>query len=114
MIPELGTGEGIGYPFQFSWAYLVAQLVENLSAAHSAGDLGSLPGEGKGYLLQYSGLENSVDCIVRGFAKSRTRATFTFTFQWLDSVLGPGASTFDTVKFAVFTGFIFRVEEASQ
>ena len=34
--------------------------------------LGRFPGEGKGYPLQYSGLENSMDCIVRGFAKSRT------------------------------------------
>ena len=43
------------------------------------GDLGSIPGlgrssgEGKGYLLQYSGLENSMDCIVHGVAKSQTR-----------------------------------------
>ena len=42
------------------------------------GDLGSIPGlgrspgEGKGYPLQYSGLENSPDCIVHGVAKSRT------------------------------------------
>ena len=42
------------------------------------GDLGSIPGlgrylgEGKGYPLQYSGLENSMDCIVHGVAKSRT------------------------------------------
>ena len=40
--------------------------------------LGSIPGlarslgEGKGHLLQYSGLENSIDCIVHGVAKSRT------------------------------------------
>ena len=39
-----------------------------------AGDLGSIPGlgrspgEGKGYPLQYSGLENSMDCIVHGVA----------------------------------------------
>ena len=45
----------------------------------SAGDLGSIPGlgrspgEGKGYPLQDSGLENSMDCIVSGVAKSRTR-----------------------------------------
>ena len=25
-------GEGIGYPLQYSWAYLVAQLVKNLPA----------------------------------------------------------------------------------
>ena len=30
------------------------------------------PGEGKFYPLQYSGLENSMDCIVYGVAKSRT------------------------------------------
>ena len=38
-------------------------------SAHNAGDLGLIPGlgrypgEGKGYPLQYSGLENSMDCI---------------------------------------------------
>ena len=30
-------------------------------------------GEGKGYTLQYSGLENSMDCIVHGVAKRQTR-----------------------------------------
>ena len=45
----------------------------------NAGDLGSIPGlgrspgKGKGYPLQYSGLENSMDCIVHGVTKSRTR-----------------------------------------
>ena len=40
----------------------------------NAGDLGSIPGlgrspgEGKGYPLQYSGLENSMNCIVHGVA----------------------------------------------
>ena len=32
-----------------------------------------LVGEGKGYPLQYSGLENSRDCIVHGIAKSWIR-----------------------------------------
>ena len=47
-------------------------------SACNAGDLGSIPGlgrspeEGKGYPLQYSGLENSMDCIVHGVAKSWT------------------------------------------
>ena len=47
-------------------------------SACNAGDLGSIPGlgrspgEGKGYPLQYSGLENSMDYIVHGVAKSRT------------------------------------------
>ena len=35
--------------------------------------LGRSPGEGNGYPLQYSGLENSTDCIVHGVAKSWTR-----------------------------------------
>ena len=41
-------------------------------------DLGSIPGlerspgEGKGCPLQYSGLENSMDCIVHGVEKSQT------------------------------------------
>jgi len=48
-------------------------------SACNAGDpglipgLGRSPGEGKGYPLQDSGLENSVDCIVCGVVKSRTR-----------------------------------------
>ena len=48
-------------------------------SACNAGDLCSVPGlqrcpgEGKGYPLLYSGLENSMDCIVHGLAKSRTR-----------------------------------------
>ena len=35
--------------------------------------LGGSPGDGKGYPLQYSGLENSMDCTIYGVAKSRTR-----------------------------------------
>ena len=34
--------------------------------------LGRSPGEGKGDPLQYSGLENSMDCIVHGVAKTQT------------------------------------------
>ena len=47
-------------------------------SACNEGDLGSIPGlgrsprEGKGYPLQYSGLENSMDCIIPGVSKSRT------------------------------------------
>ena len=47
-------------------------------SAYNAGDLGSIPGlerspgEEKGYPLQYSGLENSMDCIVHGVTKSQT------------------------------------------
>ena len=48
----------------------------------NVGDLGSIPGlgrslgEGNGYPLQYSGLENSMDCIIHGVAKSQTQLSF--------------------------------------
>ena len=44
--------------------------------------LGRSPGGGKGYPLQYSGLENSMGCIVNGVAKSQTRlSAFHFLYQ---------------------------------
>ena len=56
-------------------ASLVDQVIKNPPAnARDAGsipELGRSPGEGKGYSLQYSGLENSVDCIVHGVTKVR-------------------------------------------
>ena len=45
----------------------------NVGAPVSIPGLGRSPGEGKGYPLQYSGLENSMDCIVHGVAKSQIR-----------------------------------------
>ena len=65
-IPGLGRSprEEIGYPLQYSWASLVAQLVKNPPAmwetqVRSLGWEDS-PGEGKGYPLQYSSLENYI------------------------------------------------------
>ena len=43
--------------------------------------LGRSPGEGKGYPLQYSGLENSMDCVVHGAAKTQTRLSNYFIHQ---------------------------------
>ena len=40
--------------------------------------LGRSPGEGKGYPLQYSGLENSMDYTVHGIAESDTTEHFHF------------------------------------
>ena len=58
-------------------------------SACNVGDLGSIPGlgrspgEGKGHPLQYSGLENSTDCIGHGVAKSRTGlSNFDFQETW--------------------------------
>ena len=64
-------------------------------SACNAGNLGSVSGlgrspeEGIGYPLQYSGLENSMDCMVRGVAKSRTRLSdlhFTSIQQCLNTI----------------------------
>ena len=77
LIPWFGrsVGEGIGYPLQYSWVSLVAQLVKNPPTIWEtwAQSLGweESPGEGKGYSLQYSGLENAMDCIVHGVTKSQ-------------------------------------------
>ena len=50
--------------------------------------LGKCPGERKGYPLQYSGLENSMDCITHGFANSQTQVSdFHLTFPFLLSLL---------------------------
>ena len=88
-IPE--TEEPVGLPFMGSHrvghdccdlaAFLACFPCSLLGkeSACSAGDLGSIPGlkrspgEGKGYPLQYSGLENSMDYIVYAVAKSPTR-----------------------------------------
>ena len=62
------------------WASHRALVVKNrLATAEDIRDTGSIPGlirspvEGKGYPLQYSGLENSMDCIVHEVAKSQTQ-----------------------------------------
>ena len=59
-------------------------------SACNAGDVGSIPGmgrspgEGKGFPLQYSGLENSMDYIVPGVAKSWTWLN-DFHFHFINS-----------------------------
>ena len=42
----------------------------NAGELDSISGLGRYPGEGKGYPLQYSGLENSTDCIAHEVAKN--------------------------------------------
>ena len=66
-------------------------------SAYSTGDLGSVPGlgrspgEGKGCPLQYSALENSMDCIVHGVPRSRTRLS---DFHSLTHVVSIGGLTY--------------------
>ena len=61
-------------------------------SASNAGDLGSIPelggfpGEGKGYPLQYSDQENSMDCIVHGVTKGWTRLS---DFHFLSLIYMP-------------------------
>ena len=67
--------EGIGYPLQYSWAFLVAQLVNNSPAMQRPGFdpwVGKICWRRKGYPLQYSGLENSMDCITHVASKTQT------------------------------------------
>ena len=80
------------------------------------GDLGSIPGlgqstrEGKGYPLQYSGLESSMDCIVHGVAKSQTwLSNFHFTLAILNLwwvgimlVLSSGAACYTNILEKIF------------
>jgi len=79
----------LGKIFNFSkpqWGFPCGSAIKE--SACSAGDLGLIPGlgrssgEGKGYPLQYSGLESSMDCIDHGVAKSWTRLSdFLFHFH---------------------------------
>ena len=48
------------------------ESVYNATDPSSIPGLGRSPGEGNGYPLQYSGLENFMDCIVHGVTKGRT------------------------------------------
>ena len=79
-------------------------------SACSAADLGSVPGlgrspgEGNSYPLQNSDLENSMDCIVHGVAKSRGHDFhFTSLHFWLR--LRDQASGFFFTIFFLLTGF---------
>ena len=74
----------IVYEMGFPW------VSAGKESACNAGDLGSItglgrpPGQGKGYPLQYSGLENSIDCIVHGVTKSQTQLR-DYHFHFLSS-----------------------------
>ena len=88
MIPGSGrsAGKGIGYPLQYSWASLVAQLVKNLTAMWETWvqSLGFEDALEKGKATHYSILAwriNSMDCIVCEVTKSRTQLSdFHFHF----------------------------------
>ena len=62
----------LGLPLWLSWERICLQC--------GRPGLGRSAGEGKGYPLQYSALENSRECIVYGVAKSRTGYLYAAVF----------------------------------
>ena len=72
-------------------------------SASNVGDIGSIPalgrspGEGNGYSLQYSGLENFMNCIVHWVTKSRTGQQLShvqlFVMLWTVACQAPLSST---------------------
>ena len=79
MIPGSGrsTEEETGYPIPVFLGFPCGSAGKE--SAQNEGDLGLIPalkrspGEGIGYPFQYSGLENSMDCIVLGVTESQTQ-----------------------------------------
>ena len=63
---RLPTPVFLGFP----WGSAGKESTSNVADLGSIPGLGRDPGEGIGYPLQYSGLENSMDCIVHGITKS--------------------------------------------
>ena len=61
-------------------------------SAHNVGDLGSVPGlgrslgEGKGYPLHHSGLENTMGCTVHEVKKSQTQLS-NFHFHLANTIV---------------------------
>ena len=64
----LPTSVFLGFPYGSAGK----ESARNVGYLGSIPGLGRSPGEGKGYPFQYSGLENSMNCIVYGVAKSWT------------------------------------------
>ena len=74
----------IFFKSHFTWGFPCGSAYKE-SACNARG-LGSIPGlgrslgEGNDYPLQYSGLENSMDCIVHGVAESDTTERLSLSF----------------------------------
>ena len=56
--------------------------------------LGRSPGEGKGYPVQYSGLENFIDCIVHGVAELDTTEWLSLSFCQMPNQYLPKCESF--------------------
>ena len=103
---------GLGSHLQILWAFLIKSWIlprwAGKESACNVGNLGLIPGlgrppgEGKGYPLQYSGLENSMDCIVHGVPKSGTLLT---NFHFL------GRFCLNTYKLSYVDLLIWKIED---
>ena len=86
-------------------------------SACNVGDLGSIPGlgrspgKGKGYPVQYSGLENSMDCIVHGVAKSQKQLS-DFHFHIHSITLQKKKNSKDVPGFRIFYSRSYRGERS--
>ena len=74
---RLPTPLFLGFPSQSA----VKESACNVGDLGSIPGLGRSPGEGNGYPLQYSGLKNPMDCIIRE-VKRHDWATFTFSLYF--------------------------------
>ena len=72
-LPGESQGQGAWWAAIYGVAQSWTRLKRLSSSSSEIPGLGRSPGKGKGYPLQYSGLENSMDCIVHGVAESQTR-----------------------------------------
>ena len=91
-----GTGEPGGLPSMESyrvrhdWSGLAAAAATAADVDNLIPGLGRSPGGGKGYPLQHSSLEPSMDYIVHGVAKSQTElSNFHFHFHFPLPFLNP-------------------------
>ena len=98
LVPTQGSNPGLLHwepgvlatePPGISPLTLFLRVTCSSAGKESACNVGSIPGlgrssgEGKGYPLQYSGLENSMDYIqVHGVAKSRTRLSYFLIYYY--------------------------------
>ena len=95
----------LGLPLWLSWLRICPQC--------GRPGLGRSPGEGKGHPLQYSGLENSTDCIVHGVTKSWTGLS-NFHFHFLISqVLEPGNPRSTGQHGGVLVTALFRLQNTA-
>ena len=95
----------------------MAQLVKNLPTMWETWvclipGLGRSPGEGKGYPLQYSGLENSMDCIVHGAAKSQTQQSDVH-FHFHADIMNM-KNSYECLFILIFLNIILIYEQVSQ